>query len=223
VASVVEEVLRRGVGSVGDDDVAVRRAEEAAIRRHDAASWLRKTVGVVCAKDLPDEPSEEEFQLGLRNGIVLCNALNKVQPGAIPKVVGVLSESTAPADGPALCAYQYFENLRNFVVAVQNFGLPTFEVSDLEKGGKSVRVVDCILALKSFNESKKTGRQASCKYGGILKPFTPRNYFILKNSDAFMNKNMRNHSAEAIQNGFSGEQNASTDCFPESSELVSIL
>lgn len=58
----------------------------AAIRRHDAASWLRKTVGVVCAKDLPDEPSEEEFQLGLRNGIVLCNALNKVQPGAIPKV-----------------------------------------------------------------------------------------------------------------------------------------
>lgn len=58
----------------------------AAIRRHDAASWLRKTVGVVCAKDLPDEPSEEEFQVGLRNGIVLCNALNKVQPGAIPKV-----------------------------------------------------------------------------------------------------------------------------------------
>ncbi|RCV18910.1 hypothetical protein SETIT_3G340900v2 [Setaria italica] len=219
VASVVEEVLQRGIGSVGDDDVAARRAEEAAIRRHDAASWLRKTVGVVCAKDLPDEPSEEEFQVGLRNGIVLCNALNKVQPGAIPKVVGVPSESTVPTDGSALCAYQYFENLRNFVVAVQNLGLPTFEVSDLEKGGKSVRVVDCILALKSLNESKRTGRQASCKYGGILKPMTPGNYFIMKNSDAFMNKNMRNHSAEAIQNGFSGEQNASTNCFPESSEL----
>lgn len=180
---------------------------------------MRKTVGVVCAKDLPDEPSEEEFQIGLRNGIVLCNALNKVQPGAIPKVVGVPSESTVPTDGSALCAYQYFENLRNFVVAVQNLGLPTFEVSDLEKGGKSVRVVDCILALKSLNESKRTGRQASCKYGGILKPMTPGNYFIMKNSDAFMNKNMRNHSAEAIQNGFSGEQNASTNCFPESSEL----
>ena len=58
----------------------------AAIRRHEAASWLRKTVGVVCARDLPEEPSEEELQLGLRNGIVLCNALNKVQPDAIPKV-----------------------------------------------------------------------------------------------------------------------------------------
>lgn len=57
-----------------------------AMRRYDAASWLRSTVGVVCARDLPDEPSEEEFRLGLRNGIVLCNALNKIQPGAIPKV-----------------------------------------------------------------------------------------------------------------------------------------
>ncbi|CAN6347953.1 unnamed protein product [Urochloa humidicola] len=220
MAAVVEEVLRRGIGGVGDDDVAARRAEEAATRRHDAASWLRKTVGVVCAKDLPDEPSEEEFQLGLRNGIVLCNALNKVQPGAIFKVVGVPSDSTVPTDGSALCAYQYFENLRNFVFAVQNLGLPTFEVSDLEKGGKSVRVVDCILALKSFNESKKTGRQVSCKYGGILKSGTPGNFFILKNSDAFMNKNMRNHSAEAIQNGFSGEQNVSANCLPESSELT---
>nr|CAB3462278.1 unnamed protein product [Digitaria exilis] len=215
MASVVQEVLRRGIG---DEDVAARRAEEAATRRHDAASWLRKTVGVVCAKDLPDEPSEEEFQLGLRNGIVLCNALNKVQPGAIPKVVRVPAESTVHTDGSALCAYQYFENLRNFVVVVQGLGLPTFEVSDLEKGGKSVRVVDCILALKLFSESKKKGRQASCKYGGMSKPLIPGNYFILKNSDAFMNKNMRYHSAEAIQNGFSGEQNVPTDCFPESAE-----
>lgn len=43
-------------------------------------------VGVVAARDLPAEPSEEEFRLGLRSGIILCNALNKVQPGAVPKV-----------------------------------------------------------------------------------------------------------------------------------------
>jgi hypothetical protein len=58
----------------------------AAIRRYEAANWLRRIVGVVCAKDLAEEPSEEEFRLGLRNGIVLCNALNKIQPGAVPKV-----------------------------------------------------------------------------------------------------------------------------------------
>ena len=43
--------------------------------------------GVVAAKDLPAEPSEEEFRLGLRSGIILCNVLNKVQPGAVPKVI----------------------------------------------------------------------------------------------------------------------------------------
>ena len=57
-----------------------------ASRRNEAAGWLRKMVGVVAAKDLPAEPSEEEFRLGLRSGIILCNVLNKVHPGAVPKV-----------------------------------------------------------------------------------------------------------------------------------------
>lgn len=35
---------------------------------------------------LPEEPSEEEFCLALRNGLILCNVLNKVNPGAILKV-----------------------------------------------------------------------------------------------------------------------------------------
>lgn len=43
-------------------------------------------VGVVAAKDLPEEPSEEGFRLSLRSGMILCNALNKVVTGAIPKV-----------------------------------------------------------------------------------------------------------------------------------------
>lgn len=47
-------------------------------------------IGVVVAKDLPAEPSEEEFRLGLRSGIILCNAINKVQPGAVPKVTLIL-------------------------------------------------------------------------------------------------------------------------------------
>lgn len=57
-----------------------------ALRRYEAVEWLRKMVGVVAARDLPAEPSEEEFRLGLRSGIILCNALNRVQPGAVPKV-----------------------------------------------------------------------------------------------------------------------------------------
>lgn len=212
--------MLRNHGCARDIDVATRRAEEAAIRRHDAASWLRKTVGIVCARDLPEEPSEEEFRLGMRNGIVLCNALNKVQPSAIPKIVEAPADTVVPTDGSALCAYQYFENLRNFLVTVQDLGLPTFELSDLEKGGKGVRVVDCVLSLKSFSENKTVGRQTPCKYGGNLKPSTSGKYFILKNSDAFMNKLIRSHTAEPIQNIFSAEQNIATDRCLESTEMA---
>jgi hypothetical protein len=35
---------------------------------------------------LSDEPSEEELRLCLQDGLILCNTINKVQPGAVPKV-----------------------------------------------------------------------------------------------------------------------------------------
>jgi len=58
-----------------------------ALRRYEAAGWLRKTVGVVRGKDLPAEPSEEDFRIGLRSGIILCSVLNKIQPGSVSKVL----------------------------------------------------------------------------------------------------------------------------------------
>lgn len=41
---------------------------------------------MVAGRDLPAEPSEEDFRLGLRSGIILCTVLNKVQPGSVQKV-----------------------------------------------------------------------------------------------------------------------------------------
>ncbi|KAJ1256622.1 hypothetical protein BS78_K343000 [Paspalum vaginatum] len=211
-AAVVEDVVRlhgegggEAVGSWRNIDIAWRKAEEASIRRYEAASWLRRIVGVVCAKDLAEEPSEEEFRVGLRNGIILCNALNKVQPGAVPKVVEVPSDSTVPADGAALCAYQYFENVRNFVIGLQDLGLPTFEASDLEKGGQGVRVVNCVLALRSFSEAKHVGKQSPFKYGGIVKPLSAK-YAIRKNNEPFMKAMMRSHSAELLRDGTALEE-----------------
>ncbi|XP_059436759.1 kinesin-like protein KIN-14I [Corylus avellana] len=90
-------------------------------------------VGVVEAKDLPVEPSEQEFRLGLKSGIILCNVLNKVYFGAVPMVVESPCDSALLLDGAALSAFQYFENVRNFLVAMQEMGIPTFEASDLEQ------------------------------------------------------------------------------------------
>ena len=48
-------------------------------------------------------------------------------------MVGGPCDSVIIPDGAALYAYQYFENVRNFLVAVEEMGLPTFEASDLEQ------------------------------------------------------------------------------------------
>ncbi|RRT68007.1 hypothetical protein B296_00023224 [Ensete ventricosum] len=181
----------------------------AAMRRYEAAEWLRKMVGVAGARDLPEEPTEEEFLLGLRNGIVLCNALNKVQPGAVPKVVEAPADSALLPDGAALSAYQYFENLRNFLVSMEELGLPTFEA-----------VVNCVLALKSYGENKQMGRNGSCKYGGILKPSTSGKYFVRRNSEPFMNSLSRSQSNDKTQDGVSVEQNVGVDFSMQSTEMV---
>ncbi|KAJ6955945.1 kinesin-like protein KIN-14I [Populus alba x Populus x berolinensis] len=194
VASVVEDVLQQHGNRRRDLDLDSRKAEEAASRRYEAAGWLRKMVGVVAGKDLPAEPSEEEFRLGLRSGIILCNALNKVQPGAVPKVVESPCDAALMPDGAALSAFQYFENVRNFLVAVQEMGIPNFEASDLEQGGKSARVVNTVLALKSYNEWKQTGGNGTWKFGGNVKPTVSAKSFVRKNSEPFMNSLSRNLS-----------------------------
>ncbi|XP_014496109.1 kinesin-like protein KIN-14I [Vigna radiata var. radiata] len=194
VASVVEDVLQQHGPRLKDLDLESRKAEEAASRRYEAAGWLRKMVGVVAAKDLPAEPSEEEFRLGLRSGIILCNVINKVQSGAVPKVVESPVDSASIPDGAPLTAYQYFENVRNFLVAVQEIGLPTFEASDLEQGGKSSRIVNCVLALKSYCEWKTSGANGVWKFGGNLKPTVSAKSFVRKNSDPFTNSLSRTSS-----------------------------
>ncbi|KAF2288306.1 hypothetical protein GH714_005900 [Hevea brasiliensis] len=198
VVSVVEEILQQhGTWTRSREiDVASRKADEASLRRYEAAGWLRKMIGVVGGKELPAEPSEEEFLLGLRSGIILCNVINKVQPGAVPKVVEGPSDSVTVPDGAALSAFQYFENVRNFLVAVEEMGLPNFEASDLGQGGKSARVVNCVLALKSYSEWKQSGGIGTWKYGGSLKPqhSGAGKPFMRKVTEPFMNSFSRTTS-----------------------------
>ncbi|CAH2057659.1 unnamed protein product [Thlaspi arvense] len=194
-ASVMEDVLQQHGNGLRDHDLESRRAEEAASRRYEAANWLRKMVGVVGAKDLPAEPTEEGLRLGLRSGIILCKVLNKVHPGAVSKVVESPCDAILVADGAPLSAFQYFENVRNFLVAIQEMGFPTFEASDLEQGGKASRVVNCVLAIKSYDEWKQSGGNGVWKFGGSIKPPSlGKSSFVRKNSEPFMNSLSRTSS-----------------------------
>ncbi|KAM0883467.1 hypothetical protein ACQ4PT_031614 [Festuca glaucescens] len=192
-AAVVEDVLREHGCRLSDRDLASRRTGEAAARRNEAAGWLRRAVGAVAGRDLPEEPSEEEFRVGLRNGQILCSALNRV----------VTADSV---DGAALSAFQYFENVRNFLVAAQDIGLPCFEASDLEQGGKSARVVNCVLALKSYGDWKQCGGTGLWKFGGNLKPSASGKSLVRKNSEPFRRcQSMSEGEPPYEEAGFSGD------------------
>ncbi|KAF7804066.1 kinesin-like protein KIN-14L [Senna tora] len=144
-----------------DLNLASRKAEEAAWRRYEAAKWLETEVGPL---GLSNQPSEREFISCLRNGLILCNAINKIHPGAVTKVVdSQVPSQSITRDSQPLPAYQYFENVRNFLVAADELKIPAFEASDIERDtveiGSVSKVVDCILALKSHQEWKLTNTE----------------------------------------------------------------
>ncbi|KAK7244564.1 hypothetical protein RIF29_39388 [Crotalaria pallida] len=153
------EFSRNGVH---DFNMASRKAEEAAWRRYEATQWLDSQVGPL---GISNQPSERELISCLRNGLILCKAINKIHPGAVPKVVdNPVATQSLTWDSQPLPAYQYFENVRNFLVAAEELKIPAFEASDLERDsvdmGSASKVVDCILSLKSFQELKQVNNES---------------------------------------------------------------
>lgn len=67
-------------------------------------------------------------------------------------------DSVVLPDGAALSAYQHFENIRNFLDAMQEMGLPSFAASDLEKVGvvtfqrrDDISLLISLIILKVYN------------------------------------------------------------------------
>ncbi|WJX78379.1 hypothetical protein P8452_61608 [Trifolium repens] len=160
---IMENYSRSGVH---DFTMASRKAEEANWRRYEATQWLESQVGPI---GISKQPTERELVSCLRNGLILCKAINKIHPGAVPKVVDTqVPLQSLTWDSQPLPAYQYFENVRNFLVAAAELKLPAFEASDLEResveNGSAGKIVDCILSLKWFHESKQMNNQSGSKH-----------------------------------------------------------
>ncbi|KAK1401747.1 kinesin-like protein KIN-14I [Heracleum sosnowskyi] len=168
ISSVVGDVLQQHGKQLGAIDLQSRKANEEFVRRNEATQWLRKMIGVVAAKDLPAQPSEEEFRSGLRSGIILCKVLNKIQPQAASIVIEAPADTVIILDAKAKSAARYQENVKNFLLAVDELGIPTFELADLDKGGNTSSVVDTVLAMKSYFEWKERGAYGTWKYGENL-------------------------------------------------------
>ncbi|KAK9265362.1 hypothetical protein L1049_003512 [Liquidambar formosana] len=90
---------------------------------------------------LPLEASEEEVRACLIDGTVLCRILNKLSPGSVE-----MGGSSEP----------HLVSVKRFLMAVDEMGLPRFELSDLEQGSM-VPVLQCLWALRTHFNFKSEG------------------------------------------------------------------
>lgn len=88
--------------------------------------------------------------------------------------------------------------------------------------GKSARIVNCVLALKSYGEWKQSGARGSWKYSGNFKPSSfIGKPFMRKNPEPFMNSFSRTSSVG--EKSLDSEQASNGDLGLDLNEAVSEL
>jgi len=84
----------------------------------------------------------------LKNGVVLCESVNKIRAGSVPRI-----------NGPGM-PFKEMENIGNYLAACQKIGLKsndTFQTVDLYENQNMLAVVTNIHALGGFVQSRVTG------------------------------------------------------------------
>ncbi|KAK2100757.1 Calponin-3 [Saguinus oedipus] len=102
----------------------------------DLRNWIEEVTGMSIGTN---------FQLGLKDGIILCEFINKLQPGSVKKV----NESSL--NWPQL------ENIGNFIKAIQAYGMKPhdiFEANDLFENGNMTQVQMTLVALAGLAKTK---------------------------------------------------------------------
>ncbi|XP_030634776.1 calponin 1, basic, smooth muscle, a [Chanos chanos] len=101
---------------------------------------LRLWIQDVTGRRIPDN-----FMEGLKDGVILCELINKLQPGSVKKV----NNSTQN--------WHQLENIGNFVRAIQEYGLKPhdiFEANDLFENVNHTQVQCTLIALAGVAKTK---------------------------------------------------------------------
>ncbi|XP_040317805.1 calponin-2 isoform X2 [Herpailurus yagouaroundi] len=111
-------------------------------------SWIEGLTGLSIGPD---------FQKGLKDGVVLCTLMNKLQPGSVPKI------------NRSMQNWHQLENLSNFIKAMVSYGMnpvDLFEANDLFESGNVTQVQVCLLALagKAKTKGLQSGVDIGVKY-----------------------------------------------------------
>ncbi|KAG7487530.1 hypothetical protein MATL_G00024550 [Megalops atlanticus] len=98
--------------------------------------WIEEVTGM---------PIGDNFQKGLKDGVILCELINKLQPGSVKKI------------NHSQLNWHKLENLGNFIKAILAYGLKPndiFEANDLFENGNMTQVQTTLLALASMAKTK---------------------------------------------------------------------
>ncbi|KAG9343313.1 hypothetical protein JZ751_014294 [Albula glossodonta] len=98
--------------------------------------WIEEVTGM---------PIGDNFQKGLKDGVILCELINKLQPGSVKKI------------NHSKLNWHKLENLGNFIKAILVYGLKPndiFEANDLFENGNLTQVQTTLLALASMAKTK---------------------------------------------------------------------
>uniref|UniRef100_G3UJE1 Calponin n=1 Tax=Loxodonta africana TaxID=9785 RepID=G3UJE1_LOXAF len=103
-------------------------------REVELRSWIEELTGLSIGPD---------FQKGLKDGIILCTLMNKLQPGSVPKI------------NRSMQNWHQLENLSNFIKAMVSYGMnpvDLFEANDLFESGNMTQVQVSLLALATSGD-----------------------------------------------------------------------
>lgn len=114
--------------------------------------------------------------------------------------------------------------MNHFNVRKVFFFSDMFFISEIFQGGNSARIVNCVLALKSYSEWKQGGGNGLWKFGGNLKSATSGKYFVRKTSEPFMNSFTKTASmSEKTLDGLPSEPYSNGVLGVDLNEMVSML
>uniref|UniRef100_A0A672U5I4 Calponin n=1 Tax=Strigops habroptila TaxID=2489341 RepID=A0A672U5I4_STRHB len=111
-------------------------------------TWIESVTGQQIGPD---------FQKGLKDGVILCELMNKLQPNAVRKI----NRSSQN--------WHQLENLSNFIKAMASYGMnpvDLFEANDLFESGNLTQVQVSLLALAGMAKTKgiQSGVDIGVKY-----------------------------------------------------------
>jgi len=114
-------------------------------REEELRFWIEETTGMAIG---------ENFQKGLKDGVILCELINKLQKDSVKKI------------NQSQLNWHKLENLGNFIKAILAYGLKPndiFEANDLFESGNMTQVQSTLLALA--NMAKTKGNNSSVDIG----------------------------------------------------------